>query len=98
MSWPIVDGDDDISPPNTNAAVVASGDQPTMGRSPTSTSTAILDLGQRWRRACHVERLYAVAVEDHPGSAEFLHRMAWLPALLADLDQPVPLDRAFAQN
>jgi hypothetical protein len=47
MSWPIVDGDDDISPPNTNAAVVASGDQPTMGRSPTSTSTAILDLGQR---------------------------------------------------
>jgi hypothetical protein len=28
-----------------------------------------------------LERLYAVAIEGHPGSDEFLDRMAWLPAL-----------------
>ena len=33
-----------------------------------------------------IERLYAVAIEDHPGSDEFLDRMAWLPALIRDLD------------
>jgi hypothetical protein len=32
MSWPIVNDGDDISPPNTSAAVVASGDQPTDGK------------------------------------------------------------------
>jgi len=26
-----------------------------------------------------IERLYAMALEDHPGSDEFLGRMAWLP-------------------
>ena len=32
-----------------------------------------------------IERLYAVAIEDHPGSAEFLDRMAWLPALVDEI-------------
>jgi hypothetical protein len=35
-----------------------------------------------------LERLYAMATDDQPGAAEFLDRMAWLPALLAELDQP----------
>jgi hypothetical protein len=35
-----------------------------------------------------LERLYAAATDDQPGAAEFLDRMAWLPALLADLDRP----------
>jgi hypothetical protein len=39
-----------------------------------------------------VERLCAVAIEDHPGSAEFLDRMSWLPPLLAMLDQPGVLE------
>ena len=35
-----------------------------------------------------LERLYAAAAEtDTPGAAEFLDRMAWLPELLAELDQ-----------
>jgi hypothetical protein len=34
-----------------------------------------------------IERLYAVAVEGHPGSHDFLDRMAWLSALLADIEQ-----------
>jgi hypothetical protein len=38
------------------------------------------------------ERLYAVALEYHPSTAEFFDRMAWLPKLLQRLDQPVPLD------
>jgi hypothetical protein len=34
-----------------------------------------------------VERLYAMALGgDHPGSAEFLDRMSWLPALARDLE------------
>jgi hypothetical protein len=36
-----------------------------------------------------LERIYRAACdpdEDHPGAAEFLHRMAWLPTLIADLD------------
>jgi hypothetical protein len=32
-----------------------------------------------------VERLYAMATDDHPGSAEFLTRMAWLPALVDEI-------------
>jgi hypothetical protein len=34
-----------------------------------------------------IERLYAMATEGHPGSAEFLQRMAWLPALIVKLDR-----------
>jgi hypothetical protein len=34
-----------------------------------------------------IERLYAMATDEQPGAAEFLDRMAWLPELLADLDQ-----------
>lgn len=35
------------------------------------------------------ERLYAVAADsDQPGAGEFLHRLSWLPPLLADLDRP----------
>ena len=36
-----------------------------------------------------LERLYAAATDDQPGAAEFLDRMAWLPALLAELDRPL---------
>ena len=40
-----------------------------------------------------IERLYAKADDDErPGVGEFLGRMAWLPALLQRLDQPVPRD------
>jgi hypothetical protein len=40
-----------------------------------------------------MERLYAVAAEsDQPGAIEFLDRMRWLPALLADLDEGTALD------
>jgi hypothetical protein len=41
-----------------------------------------------------IERLYAMATDDQPGSAEFLDRMAWLPALLAEFDDAPgpPLD------
>ena len=40
-----------------------------------------------------IERLYAMAADDQrPGAGEFLDRMAWLPALLQRLDQPVPRD------
>jgi hypothetical protein len=49
-----------------------------------------------WPVSCDlatVERLYAVAIEDHPGSAEFLARTAWLPELLTELDGPGKLDR-----
>ena len=36
-----------------------------------------------------IERLYAMAADDErPGVGEFLGRMAWLPTLLAELDQP----------
>ena len=35
-----------------------------------------------------VERLYAMAVQGHLGTDEFLDRMAWLPALLEDLGRP----------
>jgi hypothetical protein len=37
-----------------------------------------------------LERIYRAACdpyEDHPGAAEFLQRMGWLPALIADLEQ-----------
>jgi hypothetical protein len=38
-----------------------------------------------------IERLYATAADDQrPGVGEFLDRMAWLPALLQRLDQPLP--------
>jgi hypothetical protein len=40
-----------------------------------------------------IERLYAMAADDErAGSGEFLGRMAWLPALLQRLGQPVPRD------
>ena len=40
-----------------------------------------------------IERLYAMADDDkRPGAGEFLGRMAWLPALLQRLEQPVPRD------
>ena len=39
-----------------------------------------------------IERLYRVGLEGHPGSDGFLDRMAWLPALLESLDEPVPFD------
>jgi hypothetical protein len=40
-----------------------------------------------------LERLFSAAAEtDTLGAAEFLDRMAWLPPLLDDLDQSVPLD------
>ena len=32
-----------------------------------------------------VERLYAMATDDQPGAAEFLDRMAWLPALVDEI-------------
>jgi hypothetical protein len=31
------------------------------------------------------ERLYAL--EDHPGSAEFLARLSWLPTTIAELER-----------
>jgi hypothetical protein len=35
-----------------------------------------------------IERLYAIALGGkHPGSAEFLDRMAWLPTLAHDIEQ-----------
>jgi hypothetical protein len=37
-----------------------------------------------------IERLYRAACdpdEDNLGAGEFLQRMVWLPALIADLDQ-----------
>jgi hypothetical protein len=35
-----------------------------------------------------VERLYAVALDKgHPGSAEFLDRMAWLPRLVREIER-----------
>ena len=37
-----------------------------------------------------LERLYRIACdpdEENPGAAEFLQRMSWLPALIADLEQ-----------
>ena len=37
-----------------------------------------------------LQRLYSVACEpdeENPGAAEFLHRMARLPVLIADLEQ-----------
>ena len=43
-----------------------------------------MDHDQRRQDASHVERLYAVAIEDHPGSAEFLDRMSWLPDLIGN--------------
>jgi hypothetical protein len=40
-----------------------------------------------------IERLYAVAVKgEHPGAAEFLDRLSWLPPLLAKLGQGQLLD------
>jgi hypothetical protein len=38
-----------------------------------------------------LERLWAEA-SCGPMAREFLDRMAWLPELLKNLDQPVPLD------
>jgi hypothetical protein len=32
-----------------------------------------------------LERLYAMATDDQPGAAEFLDRMSWLPALVAEI-------------
>ena len=32
-----------------------------------------------------IERLYAMATDDQPGAAEFLDRMAWLPALVDEI-------------
>jgi hypothetical protein len=32
-----------------------------------------------------VERLYETATDDQPGAAEFLKRMAWLPALVDEI-------------
>jgi hypothetical protein len=33
-----------------------------------------------------VERLYAVAIRDFPGSDDFFDRLVWLPPLLAEFD------------
>jgi hypothetical protein len=35
-----------------------------------------------------LDQLYAVTARDHPGPGEFLIRLARLPPLLADLEQP----------
>jgi hypothetical protein len=33
-----------------------------------------------------------MAIEGHPGSEEFLSRMAWLPPLFESLAEPAPLE------
>jgi hypothetical protein len=40
-----------------------------------------------------IERLYAMAIEGHSGSGEFLGRMSWLPRLVIEIEaEGVPLD------
>jgi hypothetical protein len=45
-----------------------------------NVSATLTTVAALYRQACDPE-------QDHPGRAEFLERMAWLPALIADLEQ-----------
>jgi hypothetical protein len=40
-----------------------------------------------------IERLYAMAIEDFPGSDHFLGRMGWLPELLVKIGSGARLDQ-----